>query len=111
MQGHPESPWLWEKHTNKILQEIGLTPTIHKPCLYSGIFNSNHVPFMHQVDHFAVAAPNAKTSNMLMDLIDEKLSIPIKRQGYLNIYNGIDIYQMRHYIKLNVKTYIKKVFE
>jgi hypothetical protein len=29
MQGHPKSPLLWEKHTNKILQEIGLTPMIH----------------------------------------------------------------------------------
>ncbi len=27
---------------------------------------------MHQVDDFAVAAPGAKISNMLMDLIDKK---------------------------------------
>jgi hypothetical protein len=66
---------------------------------------------MRQVDNFAVAAPNAKTSNMLMDLIDEKLSIPIKRQGYLDMYNGMDIYQTRHYIKLIVKTFIGKVFK
>jgi hypothetical protein len=33
MQGHPKSPWLWEKHAEKILCEIGLTPTIHEPCL------------------------------------------------------------------------------
>ncbi len=37
MQGRPESLRLWEKHTNAILRELGLTPTIHKPCLYSGI--------------------------------------------------------------------------
>ncbi len=36
MQGHPESPRLWEKHADKILREIGLTPTVHEPCLYSG---------------------------------------------------------------------------
>jgi hypothetical protein len=47
MQGHPESPQLWEKHTDKILRKIGLTPTIHKPCLYSGTFNSNRVLFLH----------------------------------------------------------------
>jgi hypothetical protein len=111
MQGLPESPRLWEKHADKILQEIGLTPMIHEPCLYSGVFNGNHVLFMRQVDDFAVVAPDAKTSNMLMDLIDEKLSIPIKRQGYLDMYNGIDIYQTGHYTKLNIKTFIKKVFE
>ena len=48
---------------------------------------------------------------MLMDLIDEKLSEPIKRQGYLDLYNGVDILQTRHYIKLNVKTFVEKVFQ
>jgi hypothetical protein len=43
MQGHPESPRLWEKHTDLILRDNGLAPTIHKPCLYSGIINGNHV--------------------------------------------------------------------
>jgi hypothetical protein len=111
MQGHPKSPRLWEKHADKILQEIGLTPMVHKPCLYSGVVNSNCVLFMRQGDNFAATAPNAKTSNMLMDLIDEKLSIPIKCQGYLDMYNGVDIYQTRHYIKFNFKTFIKKFFE
>ncbi len=111
MQCHPESPRLWEKHTDKILRKIGLTPTIHKPCLYSGTFNGNRILFLHQVDDFAVAAPNAKTTDMLMDLIDKKISIPIKQKGFLDMYNGINIYQTRHYIKLNVKTFTKKVFE
>ena len=34
MQGHPESPRLWEKHADSILSELGLEPTIHEPCLY-----------------------------------------------------------------------------
>jgi len=33
MQGHPESPRLWEKHADAILHECGLIPTIHEPCL------------------------------------------------------------------------------
>jgi hypothetical protein len=110
MQGHPESPRLWEKHADKILREIGLTPTVHKPCLYSGTFNNQRVLFMRQVDDFAIAAPDATTSDLIMDLIDERLSIPIKRQGYLNMYNGVDIYQTRYYIKINIKTFIDKVF-
>jgi hypothetical protein len=39
MQGHPESPRLWEKHANSILQDIGMKPTVHKLCLSSGIIN------------------------------------------------------------------------
>jgi hypothetical protein len=111
MQGHPESPRLWEKHADEILREIGLTPTVHEPCLYSGYINGNRVLFMRQVDDFAIAAPDAHTSDILMDLIDDRLKISIKRQGYLDMYNGIDVIQTRFYIKLNVKTYIEKIFE
>ena len=83
MQGHPESPHLWEKHADKILQDIGLTPTVHEPCLYSGIINGQRVLFMQQVDDFAIATPDAKTSDILVDMIDNRLKIPIKQQGYL----------------------------
>jgi hypothetical protein len=29
MQGHPESPWLWEKHADQILCKLGMHPTTH----------------------------------------------------------------------------------
>jgi hypothetical protein len=111
MQGHPESPRLWEKHADEILRDIGLMPTAHEPCLYSGTINSQWVLFMRQVDDFAIAAPDAQTSDILMDMIDDRLKIPIKRQGYLDMYNGIDILQTRYYIKINLKTFINKIFE
>jgi hypothetical protein len=41
MQGHPESPRLWEKHTDEILRKIGLMPTVHEPCLYLGKIHGN----------------------------------------------------------------------
>ncbi len=67
---------------------------------------------MRQVDDFAIAAPDEITSKILMDIIDNKLKIPIKRQGYLDMYNGVDVLQTpRHYIKINVKTFTDKVFE
>jgi len=111
MQGHPESPRLWEKHADEILREIGLTPTVHEPCLYSGKINGQRVLFLRQVDDFAIAASDACTSDILMDMIDDRLKIPIKRQGYLTMYNGIDISQTRYYIKLNLTTFVNKIFE
>ncbi len=57
MQGHPESPCLWEKHIDRILWDIGLTPTIHEPCIYLGIILGERVLFMRQVDDFAISAP------------------------------------------------------
>jgi hypothetical protein len=111
MQGHPESPRLWEKHADSILRELGLEPTVHEPCLYSGIIHGKRVLFKRQVDNFAIAAPDAKTADILLDMIDDKLKIPVKRQGYLDMYNGIDVLQTRHYIKISVRSFVDKVFE
>jgi hypothetical protein len=111
MQGHPESPRLWEKHADAILRELGLTPTIHEPCLYSGVINGNRVIFMRQVDDFAIGAPDAHTADVLLDLLDKRLTIPIKRQGHLDMYNGIDILQMRHYVRLSCTSFIDKICE
>jgi hypothetical protein len=45
MQGHPESPQLWEKHADAILCNVGLTLTVHKPYIYSGIIAGKLVLF------------------------------------------------------------------
>ncbi len=65
---------------------------------------------MRQVDNFAIAAPNSKTADILLDMIDNKLKIPVKRQGYLDMYNSINVQQTRHYIKISVRLFINKVF-
>ena len=111
MQGHPESPRLWEKHADLILRDIGLTPTVHEPCLYSGIVEGKRVILKRQVDDFAIAAPDERTSNILLDQIDEALSIPMKRQGYLDMYNGVDVTQTRDYIKISSQTFVTKICE
>lgn len=111
MQGHPESPRLWEKHIDKILRQIGLTPTTHEPCLYSGIFLGQRVLLMRQVDDFAVAAPSSKLADHLFDLIDDHLSIPLKRQGLVTLYNGLDVQQTKHYVKISCQTFIERACE
>ena len=75
MQGHPESPRLWEKHADAILRELGLTPTVHEPCLYSGTVDRKRVIFMRQVDDFAIAAPDERTSDILLDMIDSNIMV------------------------------------
>ncbi len=108
MQGHPESPHLWEKHANAILQGLGLTPTTHEPYLYSGTVSGKRVIFKRQFDDFAIATADEKTANILLDLIDDELSISLKQQGLLDMFNGINITQTRDYIKINCHTYIDK---
>jgi hypothetical protein len=111
MQGHPELPWLWEKHADAILRDLGLTPMVHKPCLYSGMVYGKGVIFKRQVDNFAIAAPDKWTANILLDMIDDCLSIPMKQQGYLDMYNGINVVQTWDYIKVSCATFTKKICE
>ena len=111
MQGHPESPRLWEKHADRILRKIGFTPTHHEPCLYTGIINGERVIFKRQVDDFAVACDTEATANHIFDLLDEELSIPIKRQGLLTMFNGVDVLQTKDYIKISSETYLTRVGE
>jgi hypothetical protein len=44
-----------------------------------------------------------------IDLIDDKLSIPVKQQGLLMLYNGLDIHQTCNYIKLLFELYVDKI--
>ena len=111
MQGHPESPRLWEKHADKILRECGLTPTQHEPCLYSGVVNGERVLFKRQVDDFELAAPTERTANILFDMIDDRLTFPLKRMGLVSLFNGLDVLQTRDYVKISVKTYIERIAE
>ena len=109
MQGHPESPRLWEKHADKILRALGLTPTHHEPCLYSGVINDERVLFMRQVDDFAVAVPSQTTADILFDMIDDALTFPLKRMGLVDLFNGVDVLQTRYYVKISVETYLNKI--
>jgi hypothetical protein len=63
---------------------------------------------MRQVDNFAIAAPDQRTVNILLNLLDDMLTMPIKRQGLLDMFNGVDVVQTRHYIKIDCHTYIDK---
>jgi hypothetical protein len=78
MQGHLESPRLWKKHASAILWDLGLTSTVHKPCLYSGVIATKCMIFQCQFDDFAIAAPDKQTADILMDMINENLTMPIK---------------------------------
>jgi hypothetical protein len=63
---------------------------------------------MQQVDDFAIAAPDQHTADILIDMLDDKLTMPIKCQGLLDMLNGVDVVQTRHYIKIDCHTYTDK---
>ena len=65
--------------------------------------------FKSQVNNFAIAAPDQRTVNVLLDMIDDNLTIPMKHEGLLDMYNGIDVLQTRHYIKISCTSHLKKI--
>ena len=109
MQGHPEAPRLWEKHADTILRSCGLTPTTHEPCPYSGLIDGERVLFKKQVDDFAVAVPSERIANILFDMIDDRITFPLKRMGLVTLFNGMDIDQTGDYIKVSCETYIERI--
>jgi len=81
IQGHPESPRLWEKLIDKILRKIGLTPTEHEPCIYMGTYKGSYTLFMRQVDDFAIATGTEDTAKQIIADINEHIRLPIKFLG------------------------------
>lgn len=108
MQGHPESSRLWEKHMDKIVRKFKFKPTVHEPCLYEGYVDGERCIFKRQVDDFAIATNKEETAHKFFDWIDDELTMPMKRMGLVKLFNGIDILQSRHFIKLSCETYIEK---
>ena len=105
----PESPQLWGKHIDKILRDHGPTPTVHKPCLYVSTIDSERIIFMRQVDDFVISTRLDRTAVILLDRLDDALSIPIKRQGRLPIINGLDVFHSCDNIKVSCETYIDMI--
>ena len=110
LQGHPEAPRAWAIKIDTILREkLHFIPTTHEPCLYHGTHKGNEILFLRQVDDFAVGAATKEIATDVINTIDKYLKIKIKDLGSLTRYNGVDILQSKHYIKLHNPTYIKKI--
>ncbi len=50
----------------------------------------------------------ANCADILLNMLNDRLTIPIKRQGFLDMYNGIDVYQTRDYIKIACTSFANK---
>jgi hypothetical protein len=63
------------------------------------------------VDDFAVSSTSLATAEKLINIINEKMRIPVKHLGIINLFNGIDIHQTKHYIKLTWETYLYRMLK
>jgi len=111
IQGHPESPRLWERLIDRILRETGFKPTTHEPCLYSGTVNGELVLFLRQVDDFSVAAKNTTTCSQIISFINSQMSMDVKDLGLIDRFNGMDIIQTKYYVKISCEKYLSKMLQ
>jgi hypothetical protein len=92
MQGHSESSRLWEKHIDRIIRKYDFQPTVHEPCLYSGVIDGERCIFKRQVDDFALATAKAETAHKFFDMIDDELTMPMKGMGLVTLFNAVWMY-------------------
>jgi len=110
LQGHPESPRLWEQHIKRILTtKIGYKPMHHEPCLYQATIADSWTMLLRQVDDFAFAVETEEIGKSIVTAIDQHLRIRIKYLGVLTMFNGMDITQTQYYIKIHCTTYLNKI--
>jgi hypothetical protein len=110
LQGHPESPRLWEGHINAKLHEMGFQNSAHAPCLYYGKYTGEEVIILRQVDDFSVASEHATTPKAIYEDINEYCALVAETDPVQRIY-GIDILQSRHFIKISLATYLNTMVE
>ena len=110
LQGHPESPRLWEKHINRVLTDVQVVNSPHAPCLYFGKYNDQECMVLRQVDDFSTAALQMETAKDLYEELGRHCKLVVE-DGPMKIMYGVDIEQTRDYIKLHSGTYLTKLME
>ncbi len=66
---------------------------------------------MRQVNDFAVAAPTEQIANRVFNMLDDRLTFPMKHMGLITLFNGLDIAQMADLVKILCSTYLDKVLQ
>jgi hypothetical protein len=111
LQGHPEAPRLWHKHINGILvNDLGFDHTTHEPCLYFK-HHPEHglILLLRQVDDFLISAKTKAIAEEVRSQIQSKMTNELNDLGVIKRFNGMDIDQTRHYVRLSCHTYIDKI--
>ena len=113
IQGHPESPRLWQEFINNILiRKMKFKATTHEPCIYRKILpDGTEILISRQVDDIAVAAKNKNAALEIIKEIGSYMTVPIKEEGLVELFNGINVTQSKHNIKIHVTSYLERVFE
>jgi hypothetical protein len=108
LQGHPESPHLYEQFVNDILERRGFRSSKHAPCLYHGKWKGKRVLLARQTDDFASAAADKQTLIDLYEDIDSELKMVVEKQPMPLMY-AVSINQTHDYNQLNMEIHLNQL--
>ena len=112
LQGHPEYPRVLATLINKHITALDFKPCFHEPYVYyHPNYNGKEVYFLRQVDDFAVSCIDETIVKDVIAYIDQKMTAKIKLMGCIKRFNGVDVTQPSHYIKISTHTYINKILK
>jgi hypothetical protein len=116
MQGHPESGKLWAEMVNSVLQDdLGFIPATHEPCLYKGTVNGKEVIVARMVDDYAIGSADTSAGDVICAAVNKRAATEHLGVGKMTVdgafsrFNGVDVYQTRHYLKIACTTYIERL--
>eukprot|EP00978_Attheya_sp_CCMP212_P003430 scaffold7102_cov34-Attheya_sp.AAC.2 len=105
LQGHPESPRLWEMFVSEKLSDKGFTSPPHAPCIYSGVYDGQECFILRQVDDFNVATANKDTAAKLYNELHKEFAL-VQESSHVTRMYGVNVEQTRNYIKIHLNDYI-----
>jgi hypothetical protein len=73
--------------------------------------DGHRILFLRQVDDFAVASKTRDIAEKLIDRINAEMHIEVKHLGVIDRFNGIDVHQTRHFIKITCEKYLYKMIK
>ena len=111
LQGHPEAPRQWNKYIDKILRNMKFQATTHEPCFYYGRRDNQAIYILRQVDDFLIAGNTLQLCGQVKAEIESYMTNKLHDLGIVIRFNGLDIQQTRHYVKIFNDTYITKIVE
>jgi hypothetical protein len=117
LQGHPEAGRLWETMIVQILSKKNFKSTTHERNLYYGFIDGSLVLVCRQIDDYAIASTTPAIADSLIAFINSHATTTNhgigkpSPSGITCRYNGLDVHQTSHYIKINCEVYLRRILQ
>ena len=111
LQGHPESPRLWDKHISKILiNSLSFKLTVYKLYLYyKQDANDNITLILRQVDNFLVSNKSSEECDCIGAMIQDFMINPLNNLGTICKFHNVNIDQTQSFNCVHCETYNNKI--